>query len=237
MLAMAIYTVYKSFADTSKSFKDKLLTPTFRNIVISLLSTYGLYIIGSLLHGQPWHMITSFIQYLLMLPSYVNILMTYAFCNTHDVSWGTKGDNTIAPTTNTVKINPGEKISVELPTQSSLDERYEKLIVDIKRKEKVVKAKRDETTKQEDDKKNFRTNLVLLWLMCNLILIYIVVKFSGTEKFNKFFKLFDFIPGKEKTANYGNNNPFLTFIFWSVALLSLVRFIGSTYYLVDNILN
>jgi len=178
MLAMAIYTVYMSFADTSKSFKEKLLTPTFRNIVISLLSTYGLYIIGSLLHGQPWHMITSFIQYLLMLPSYVNILMTYAFCNTHDVSWGTKGDNTIAPTTNTVKINPGEKISVELPTQSSLDERYEKLIVDIKRKEKVVKAKRDETTKQEDDKKNFRTNLVLLWLMCNLVLIYIVVKFS-----------------------------------------------------------
>lgn len=38
-------------------------------------------------------MITSFVQYLLLLPSYVNILLIYAFCNLHDVSWGTKGDN------------------------------------------------------------------------------------------------------------------------------------------------
>jgi hypothetical protein len=38
-------------------------------------------------------MITSFAQYLLLLPSYVNILLIYAFCNLHDVSWGTKGDN------------------------------------------------------------------------------------------------------------------------------------------------
>jgi len=238
MLAMAVYTVYMSLIEEKhKSFVDRLATPTFRNIVISLLSTYGLYIIGSLLHGQPWHMITSFVQYLLMLPSYVNILMTYAFCNTHDVSWGTKGDNTIAPTANTVKINPGEKISVELPTQSSLDERYEKLIVDIKKKEVKVKAKRDETTKQEDDKKNFRTNLVLMWLMCNLVLIYVIIKFSGSEKFKRFFSLSNWgIDGLED-ANYENNNPYLTFIFWSVAFLSLVRFIGSTYYLIDNMLN
>jgi len=38
-------------------------------------------------------MLTSFIQYLLLLPSYVNILLIYAFCNLHDVRWGTKGDN------------------------------------------------------------------------------------------------------------------------------------------------
>ena len=38
-------------------------------------------------------MLTSFVQYLLLLPSYVNILLIYAFCNLHDVSWGTKGDN------------------------------------------------------------------------------------------------------------------------------------------------
>jgi len=241
MLTMAVYTVYMSLTDkheVGKSIVERLATPTFRNIVISLLSTYGLYIIGSLLHGQPWHMITSFIQYLLMLPSYVNILMTYAFCNTHDVSWGTKGDNTIAPTANTVKINPGEKISVELPTQSSLDERYEKLIVDIKRKEVKVKAKRDETTKQEDDKKNFRTNLVLFWLISNLVLIYVIIKFSGTDKFKEIFNLEKYFKdSNSKENNYENNNPYLTFIFWSVAFLSAIRFLGSTYYLVDNMLN
>jgi chitin synthase len=230
MFAMAFYTVYRSFVDyKNESLTQRLKHPTFRNIVISLLSTYGLYFIGSLIHGQPWHMLTSFIQYLLMLPSYVNILMTYAFCNTHDVSWGTKGDNTLAPTSGAVKINPGEKISIELPTQSSLDERYEKLIVDIKKKEKVVKQKRDETTKQDDDKKNFRTNLVLLWLTCNLGLIILMIKFFDIKWVNNLFHL--------KIEDHENNNVFLTFIFWSVAILSLVRFIGSTYYLIDNMLN
>lgn len=62
----------------------------FRNIVLSLLATYGLYIISSLLALEPWHMsescpqlisviradvsVTSFLQYLLLAPSYINVL-------------------------------------------------------------------------------------------------------------------------------------------------------------------
>lgn len=38
-------------------------------------------------------MFTSLIQYLLMAPSFTNILNVYAFCNLHDVSWGTKGSD------------------------------------------------------------------------------------------------------------------------------------------------
>jgi chitin synthase len=232
MLYLAGYTVYKSFSqiDSTKSFISKLKdNESFRDLVVSLVSTYGLYFFGSIIHGQPWHMITSFIQYLMMLPSYINILMVYAFCNTHDVSWGTKGDNTIAPTANTVKINPGEKISIELPTQSSLDERYEQLIVDIKRKEAVVKAKRDETTKQEDDKKNFRTHLVILWLFCNLLLIYFVSKVLNSEWLQRNVPFFKY--------DFKDTNIFLVFIFWSVCVLSFVRVVGSTYYLIDNMLN
>lgn len=62
-----------------------LSQPEFQSVVISLLATYGLYIIASLLYLDPWHMITSFSQYLFMLPTYVNILNVYAFCNIHDV--------------------------------------------------------------------------------------------------------------------------------------------------------
>ena len=42
---------------------------TFRDIVISLAATYGLYFIGSFMHLEPWHMFTSFIQYMFWLPS------------------------------------------------------------------------------------------------------------------------------------------------------------------------
>lgn len=67
------------------NFTLLLSQPGFRNVVISLLATYGLYIIASLLYLDPWHMITSFSQYLFLLPTYVNILNVYAFCNIHDV--------------------------------------------------------------------------------------------------------------------------------------------------------
>jgi chitin synthase len=30
---------------------------------------------------EPWHMFTSIIQYLLMAPSFVNVINIYAFCN------------------------------------------------------------------------------------------------------------------------------------------------------------
>ena len=59
--------------------------PTFRNVVIALLSTYGLYIIASLLFFEPYHMVHSSAQYMLLIPFYVNILNVYAFCNIHDV--------------------------------------------------------------------------------------------------------------------------------------------------------
>lgn len=42
---------------------------TFREIVISLAATYGLYFFASFIHLEPWHMFTSFAQYMFLLPS------------------------------------------------------------------------------------------------------------------------------------------------------------------------
>jgi hypothetical protein len=60
-----------------------IVRPAFRDLIISLLTTYGSYLVISLLYFDPWHMLTSFVQYLLLLPSFTNILMVYAFCNLH----------------------------------------------------------------------------------------------------------------------------------------------------------
>jgi chitin synthase len=53
----------------------------------------GIYFISSFLYRDPWHMFSSLVQYLLLAPSFTNILNVYAFCNLHDVSWGTKGSD------------------------------------------------------------------------------------------------------------------------------------------------
>jgi len=121
----------------------------------SLLATYGLYFISSFLHLQPAHMFTSFIQYMLLLPSFVNILMVYAFCNTHDVSWGTKGSTEDASSKlGSVTAKPGESIHVELPSKDNINSHYEKLLPELK-KGKVIEPKSvDQNQVIQDGKQN-----------------------------------------------------------------------------------
>ncbi|KAK3830273.1 MAG: glycosyltransferase family 2 protein [Linnemannia gamsii] len=199
----------------------------FRDTVISLASTYGLYIISSLLHFEPWHMLTSFIPYLFLLPAYVNILMVYAFCNTHDVSWGTKGDNKIAELGGATKITKDgqEVFKLEKPTsKEDIDAVYQLNMQELSVRPDAIKEKRDAKTKQEDYYKMFRTNLVLTWMFTNAILI-IAMTNSFTIGSDK--KLPDKAPTKDEMFN-----PYLTTIFWSVAALSAVRFTGSCLYLI-----
>lgn len=40
-----------------------------QQLVISIAATYGLYFIASFMHLEPWHMFTSFAQYMFLLPS------------------------------------------------------------------------------------------------------------------------------------------------------------------------
>jgi chitin synthase len=46
----------------------------FRDLIISTTATYSFYLISSILYLDFLHMFTSFVQYLLLSPSYINIL-------------------------------------------------------------------------------------------------------------------------------------------------------------------
>ncbi|RYO75321.1 hypothetical protein DL764_010491 [Monosporascus ibericus] len=59
-------------------------------VIVSAFSVFGVYILSGLLARDPWHLLTSFAQFLFVSSSYVNILNVYAFSNTHDVTWGQK---------------------------------------------------------------------------------------------------------------------------------------------------
>lgn len=95
MLFCASWLIYKGIQmaaernnwtlNTTENFGIAMNDPGLRNMLVSLCSTYGIYFVSSCLHRQPFHMFTSFLPYLLLLPGYINILNIYAFCNTHDV--------------------------------------------------------------------------------------------------------------------------------------------------------
>ncbi|KAJ2960881.1 hypothetical protein NQZ79_g3856 [Umbelopsis isabellina] len=228
MLYVAGFTIWQTVPKSVSAWKSAYhlfqTSPAFRDIIISLGSTYFLYFFSSFLYGEPWHMFTSFIQYLALLPSYVNILMVYAFCNTHDVSWGTKGDNggeSLGAAEVTTGKDGQKLIKVEIPTEKEdINSNYEKFLRDLAVPEVKKASHRDAKTKQEDYYKLFRTRLVLSWMFSNALLIVALTSDAFTE----------WVATHNPNAQM-SYNPYLTFIFWSVAGLSAVRFLGSTSYI------
>ena len=78
----------------------ELLSGTNGVLMAALVATFGIYFFASFLYvsllilkqvhllsddvdlkRDPWHMFSSFPQYMLLAPSFTNVLNTYAFCN------------------------------------------------------------------------------------------------------------------------------------------------------------
>src|SRR5277367_741969 len=128
--------MFASVFITVKSIQSELATNTFTisdvwknqiffTLIVSLMSTYLLYFIVSFLFFDPWHMFTSFIQYLILTPTYINVLNVYAFCNTHDITWGTKGDDKAEKLPDVI-MKPGGKVDVNIPQDDGdLNAQYE----------------------------------------------------------------------------------------------------------------
>ena len=81
MFGAAGFCVYKAVEQSG----DSLI---MAQIVVSLVSTYGVYVLASIIALDPWHIVTSMVQYMLLAPLYINLLAIYANSNLHDFSWG-----------------------------------------------------------------------------------------------------------------------------------------------------
>lgn len=140
-------------------------------IIIAIAATFGLYYVASFMYLDPWHMFTSFPQYLLLMSSYINILNVYAFSNWHDVSWGTKGSDKadVLPSASTTKTE-GKVAVVEEPDkpQADIDSAFE---VTVKRAlSPYVEPVSKEVKSLDDSYKSFRTRLVAAWIFSNGLL-------------------------------------------------------------------
>jgi len=102
-------------------------------------------------------MFTSLLQYLLVAPSFTNILNVYAFCNLHDVSWGTKGSDKddALPTVSSKKGKDEEAAVVDdmHKTQEDIDSAF---------KETVNRAVARMNKKEEVDKPNMDVGILPL---------------------------------------------------------------------------
>jgi len=187
--------------------------------VVSIAATTGLYLISSLIFLEPWHMITSFIQYLMIAPAYINVLNVYAFANVHDVSWGTKGDNKVSTDLGVVKAGKNKnEVEVAVPTaETDINAAYDDALHTLTTKPPPVESKPDPATEQEDYYRTFRTNVLLAWTLSNALLAAVITTTTGSAA--------------DKGAS-STTSGYTAFLLFSVAGLAFVRFVGATTYMI-----
>ncbi|ODM22438.1 Chitin synthase C [Aspergillus cristatus] len=188
-------------------------------VLIALVSTYGIYVVSSLLYMDPWHILTSSWAYFFGMTTSINILMVYAFCNWHDVSWGTKGSDKAdaLPSVQTQKDGLKSNFIEELDKpQADIDSQFEST---VKRALAPFEEPEEEYEKSMDDSyRNFRTNLLLLWIFSNLILSLLIT----AESISRMCLT---------NTSTTRTSWFFQIILWSTAALCFFRFFGSLWFL------
>lgn len=210
--------------DVSALFKNEV----FYTLIVSVMSTYGIWLIASLLMFDPWHMITSLLQYMLLTPTFTNVLNVYAFCNTHDVSWGTKGDDK-PDKLPSISTNDSGSGKTDLPDEGDLNAQYERELQVFSRKpvkenKPLSPSQLDE--KQQDYYRGVRTVVVLAWMITNFALIAVVLSAAGLEKIGTTTDTDTNETSTTRTTIY------MAIVLYSVAALSGFKFIGAMWFLI-----
>ncbi|KZT72530.1 glycosyltransferase family 2 protein [Daedalea quercina L-15889] len=235
---LSIYLLVCSFALTVKAFinvpstlKGKtvdqiiviFLKPPVGSLIVAMVATYGIYLTSSFLYRDPWHMFTSFPQYLALAPSFTNVLNVYAFCNLHDVSWGTKGSDKAEalPSVSSKKAKDADVAVVEDVARNKEDldahfkETVTRAVTKLQVKEEIEKPTMD------DENKTFRTRLVSFWMLTNAGLAITVENLNGLST------------GDETTDDAileKKQNIYFAVILYSTFGLASVRFMGCLFY-------
>lgn len=209
-------------------FKNKV----FYTLIVSVMSTYGIWLIASLLMFDPWHMITSLGQYMLLTPTFTNVLNVYAFCNTHDISWGTKGDDK-AEKLPSIELKDGQG-KTDLPDEGDLNAQYDRELQVFSRK--PVKDSKPPTAAQLDEKqqdyyRGVRTVVVLIWMISNFALVALVLSAAGLDKIGtKSSTTTD--QDAAEDAETTRTTIYMAVVLYSVAALSGFKFLGAMWFLV-----
>lgn len=240
MVFCSLYMSVKSFEDILQdghiSFVGLVTKRAFRDLVISMGSTYALYVIASLIYLQPWHILTSFLQYLLLSPSYINILQIYAFCNVHDLSWGTKG--AVAKPLGKINAHEDGTFKMEiLVSQEEIQTNYNKFkaILDA-----PIEEDKSDSLSYEEKKTgyyaNVRSLVIIFWVMTNFGIVATVLETGGIGDYLA-MKQQQNQPTQqviEKPIVTERATIYFTIVLWLVAFSALIRFIGCSFYMITR---
>ncbi|KAG6813294.1 hypothetical protein H0H92_012449 [Tricholoma furcatifolium] len=230
----SVLMIYLYFASIKCAIQAAEQGGSANNVMLfSIIITYGLYLFSSVLAFDPWHMLTSFIPYMFLSPTYINVLNIYAFSNLDDISWGTKQDNAPDTDLGAVIQNSNSQVDLEVLTEpADVNGIYEEALDNLKtRKPAVAKkpgggvpsiAEKEQAAK--DYYANVRTNVLLAWVLSNgFLLVGILSSGSSSSTFGQ-------------SNSTSPTKAYLTFILAFTAICNIIRFLGSTLYLIARLI-
>ncbi|AET40807.1 chitin synthase I Ecym_6436 [Eremothecium cymbalariae DBVPG len=238
MLFCAIFlsanSILKLMSENKLTFQGLITSETFRNLVISMASTYCLYFMASVVYLQPIHMFTSFIQYVLLSPSYINVLNIYAFCNVHDISWGTKG--VLAKPLGKIQSKEDGTVNMEIPVSSQeIEYNYEKYM------ELLTESAPNNTEEKlsfEDEKNSYlatvRSVVIIFWIISNFIIIAIVLETGGIGQYQIMNQIYR-TESQTVIVLPKKANIYFSVILWLVGFMAAVRFLGCCIYMLKRV--
>ncbi|SMN19795.1 similar to Saccharomyces cerevisiae YNL192W CHS1 Chitin synthase I, requires activation from zymogenic form in order to catalyze the transfer of N-acetylglucosamine (GlcNAc) to chitin [Maudiozyma saulgeensis] len=247
MIFCSVFMSVKSFQSILESdnitFKGLISREAFRDLIISMGSTYALYFISSIIYLQPWHMFTSFVQYILLSPSYINVLNIYAFCNVHDISWGTKGSVAKPLGKITTKEDGTFKMEI-LVSSEEIQSNYNKYM-NILTQPEPKEGKSKEASLEEKKPgyyANIRSLVIIFWVMTNFGVCAAVLETGGIGDYLSMRSARKNNTTGETLSATDIERPLLTdkatiyftVILYLVALSALVRFFGCSIYMIGR---
>ncbi|KAG2754720.1 glycosyltransferase family 2 protein [Suillus brevipes Sb2] len=232
LLVCSFWLTGKAFANIPSELKNKTVsqviltffTPPVGALIAAMVSTFGIYLIASFLYRDPWHIFSSFFQYLCLAPSFTNVLNVYAFCNLHDVSWGTKGSDKAEalPSISSSKTKDADSPVVEdthriqEDVDAAFKETVTRAVTKIDVKEVIEKPTMD------DQNKTFRTRLVAFWMLTNAGLAVAIENINGLTSVQD--------AALDQAELQTKQNTYFAVILYSTFLLAAVRFTGCLFY-------
>ncbi|KAH7916086.1 glycosyltransferase family 2 protein [Hygrophoropsis aurantiaca] len=231
LLVCSFWLTGKAFANIPNELKNKtageviltFFTPPVGALIAAMVSTFGIYFFASFLYRDPWHMFSSFFQYLCLAPSFTNVLNVYAFCNLHDVSWGTKGSDKAEALPSVSSSKKGEDAPVVEDThriQEDVDSAFKETVTRAVTKVEVKEAVEKPT--MDDQNKTFRTRLVAMWMLTNAGLAVAIENINGLTSVAE--------AQLDENELRAKQNFYFAVILYSTFGLAAVRFMGCLFY-------
>jgi chitin synthase len=186
---------------------------------IAILVLYVLWAIASLFISDPWPIVFSSIQYLILIPYYINVSDVVGFCDSFNIK------NILADDDPVIELPKVEtqngKGRMEILSDEGLDEQYEQQLIIMKQRILYfgrMTSPMEKAQGPQNARRLFEALLVIAWTTTNFILVFVVLSITDVKGMDS---------DEARPVLESKGMHYMAGVMWTLAGLTGVKVIGS----------